>query len=64
MKTYILLGENGGLDDLVEKQEVFVLHRSRYVPLIALQTDMELETLQDALPEYQIHEEKEYRLDD
>ncbi len=64
MRTYIAMGQDDeSLERLLAQHDVECTFRGRYVPVVALRSELELDELRQLLPEYIIEEQKEYTIE-
>lgn len=65
MRTYMITGEKQeDLENIVSNDEFSVTFRSKYLPIISLETEHELEEMREIFPGYTIEEAKVYHHDD
>ena len=68
MKSYIVYGKKEGLEQLVEtlaeKNEITVVHKAKYVPIMHIESELPYEELETIFEEYTIAPPKEYYIDD
>lgn len=65
MNGYIIRAEDReSLEQLLGREDITITYRARHIPFVMCTSELPYEDLQSLLPEYEITEQKRYRIPD